>query len=93
VKNPNVVTPSRTVLEPTDARQASPRRMNLRVLIGSMLGLAVIGSVLLFIFFKATPAGMDSRPTGAETPPSTAPAAPSPATAPQPNAPVVPRTP
>ena len=83
MKNPNTATPSGTVLDPTEARQASPRRMNLRVLIGSMVGIVVIGAVLLFMFFKATPPGMDARPTGAELPPSTAPV----------NAPVKPPTP
>ena len=40
----------KTVLSPTDARQASPRRMNLRVLITSLFVLAIIGTALMLAY-------------------------------------------
>lgn len=75
MKNPNIQADPRIVLDTTDARQASPKRSNLRVLVGSLTGIAILGAVLLFVFFRATPAGMDATPTGAEAPASSAPSA------------------
>jgi hypothetical protein len=74
VPNSTSQTPPDTVLDPTEARQGSPSRINLRVLIGSMAALIIIGAVLVGAFWKATPAGMDAKPTGAEKPASTSPA-------------------
>ena len=71
--NSTLKTPPHTVLDPTEARQGSPRRMNLRVLIGSMVAAIVIGAVLVGAFWKSTPAGMDAKPTGKEQPASAAP--------------------
>ena len=83
--NPTSQTPRPAVLDQTEARQGSPRRMNLRVLIGSMVAIVIIGAVLVGAFWKATPPGMDSRPTGNEQPASPAPAAaPTPAPTPAP---------
>ncbi len=47
------------VLEPTDARQASPRKMNLRVLFASLTLAAVAGIVLVAGFWNTTPTSMD----------------------------------
>lgn len=55
------------VVSPTEAKQGNRKRMNLRVLIGSMIGITLLGAILLFAFFKATPPGMDASPTNAET--------------------------
>ncbi len=64
----------RMVVSETNAKQGSRRRMNLQVLLGSMGALTLIGAAMLFVFFQATPAGMDATPTGADAPASTAPA-------------------
>jgi hypothetical protein len=48
------------VLTPTESRQASPRRLNLRVLGGSMV-LAVIAAVVLYAFVY-TPGNPISAP-------------------------------
>ncbi len=61
------------VLGPTEARQASPQRMNLRVLIGSLLLATVVGGALLAAFWYATPPAMDASSGGT---PSVAPATP-----------------
>ncbi len=47
------------VLEPTEARQASPRKMNFRVLLASMGLAVVVGVVLVANFWNKTPTGMD----------------------------------
>ncbi len=47
------------VLEPTDARQASPRKMNLRVLFASLTIAAIAGIVLVAGFWNTTPTSMD----------------------------------
>ncbi|MEQ1653270.1 MAG: hypothetical protein ABL897_12335 [Hyphomicrobium sp.] len=86
MKNPNIQADPRIVLDTTEARQATPKRTNLRVLVGSLTGIAILGAVLLFVFFRATPAGMDATPTGAEAPAASAPAP----TATQPALPVAP---
>jgi hypothetical protein len=39
------------VLSPTEARQASPRRMNLRVLATSLIFALVVGVVLYALFY------------------------------------------
>ncbi len=49
--------PFRRVLDPTEARQASPRKMNFRVLLVSMALAVVVGVVLVANFWK--PTGMD----------------------------------
>ena len=69
----------RDSIDPTEARQASPRKMNLRVLIGSMVLAIVIGVVLIGGFWHETPARVDassggnpSQNTEQTTPPSPA---------------------
>jgi len=52
------------VLGPTEARQASPQRMNLRVLIGSLLLATVVGGALVAAFWYATPPAMDASSGG-----------------------------
>ena len=42
-----------TVLTSKEARQASPRKMNLRVLLGSMLLVAIVGVFLFVVFAPA----------------------------------------
>ncbi|HPG88256.1 MAG TPA: hypothetical protein PLD46_01275 [Hyphomicrobium sp.] len=69
------------VVSPTDAKQGSRKRMNLRVLIGSMIGITLLGAILLFAFFKATPPGMDASQTGS-VPAATEPAPTQPTPAP-----------
>ena len=59
-----------TVLDPTDARQGSGRLANFRVLISSLVVLAVLGIGLLATFFIATPPSMDGPPPGPATPPA-----------------------
>ncbi len=54
----------REVLEPTDARQASPRKMNFRVLIFSMTLALVVGVVLVGGFWHTTPAAVDASSGG-----------------------------
>ena len=39
----------------TEVRQASPRRMNLRVLVWSMLGLIVLFAIIYFVFTLTQP--------------------------------------
>ena len=51
--------PFRRVLDPTEARQASPRKMNFRVLLVSMALAVVVGVVLVANFWNQTPTGMD----------------------------------
>ena len=66
------------VLTPTEARQASPRRLNLRVLIGSM-AMAVVVAAVLYAFVYGYPESTIGVP---ETPPavSDTPATPAPTT-------------
>jgi hypothetical protein len=78
------------VLDTTEARQASPRRMNLRVLFWSMLAAAIIGFVMVSMFWKATPPAMDAQnpaaATSVQSPANQAvPAIPAPAAPPAPN--------
>jgi hypothetical protein len=47
-------------LTPTEARQGSPRRMNLRVLIGS-LTLMLIAGLLFYVMWPAAPEGASSQ--------------------------------
>ncbi|AGK59265.1 hypothetical protein HYPDE_37968 [Hyphomicrobium denitrificans 1NES1] len=61
------------VLEPTDARQASPRKMNFRVLIISTALIVVIFAAFTIAFFYQTPPSMDasSGPQPSTTSPAT----------------------
>lgn len=79
------------VLTPTEARQASPRRLNLHVLIWSML-LAVVAAAVLYYGVYAKPDSSIGLPkeqpvSTAPAPATTAPAAPetTPATPPPAN--------
>ena len=68
------------VLTPTEARQASPRRLNLHVLIWSML-LAVVAAAVLYYGIYAKPDSSiglpkEQPPSSAPPPSTTAPAAP-----------------
>ena len=65
------------VLTPTESRQASPRRLNLRVLVGSMLLAVVVGAVL-YAFVYGYPESTIGMP---ETPPAVS-DSPSPSTTP-----------
>lgn len=62
---------SAPVLTPTEARQASPRRMNLRVLIWSLIFAVIVAAVLYYGVY-----GMPGSPISApkEQPAATAPA-------------------
>jgi hypothetical protein len=55
---------SRETIEPTDARQASPKKSNFRVLIGSMVLAIVVGVVLVVGFWFKTPASVDASSGG-----------------------------
>jgi len=48
------------VLGPTEARQASPRKMNFRVLLISTALIIAIFAVFTIVFFNKTPAPMDA---------------------------------
>jgi hypothetical protein len=54
------------VLEPTEARQANPRKMNLRVLIFSTALITVIFAGFLFAFLHKTPPQMDGSTQNSE---------------------------
>jgi hypothetical protein len=54
----------RDTLPPTDARQASPRKMNFRVLLASMALAVAAGIVLLVGFWRATPPRVDASSGG-----------------------------
>lgn len=54
------------VLTPTESRQASPRTMNLRVLVYSLTVLIAIGAALLTAFWLATPSQLN-EPAGPAT--------------------------
>jgi hypothetical protein len=59
--------PPKTVLTPTEARQASPRRMNFRVLVVSLALLFVIGVALTAAFWGSAP--QNDNPTPEASPP------------------------
>jgi type II secretory pathway component PulL len=61
------------VLEPTEARQASSRKMNFRVLIISTALIVVIFAAFTIVFLYQTPASMDasSGPQPSTTSPAT----------------------
>jgi uncharacterized membrane protein len=88
----------RETLEPTEARQASPRKMNFRVLLASMALAVVVGVVLVANFWKTTPTAMDyssggklgeqgATPSAQPSPGGAPEAAPSPSTTPGPQNP------
>lgn len=54
----------RTSIEPTDVRQASPRKMNFRVLLASMALAVAVGVVLIAGFWRATPPRVDASSGG-----------------------------
>ncbi len=56
---------SKQSLTTVEARQGSPRRMNLRVLIGS-LTLAVIAGILLYVTFVPSPQATPTPPQQGE---------------------------
>jgi hypothetical protein len=63
------------VLTPTESRQASPRRLNFRVLVTSML-MAVVVAAVLYAFVYGSPQstiGMPEVPPAAPSEPATAP--------------------
>lgn len=51
-------------VDPTEVRQANPRKMNFRVLLASMAIAAVVGVVLVVGFWETTPSGMDASSGG-----------------------------
>ncbi len=55
---------SRETIEPTEARQASPRKSNFRVLLGSMFLAIVVGVILVVGFWFRTPAAVDASSGG-----------------------------
>ena len=67
------------VLTPTEARQASPRRLNLRVLIGSM-AMAVVVAAVLYAFVYGYPESTigvpETPPSASDTPATSAPTTP-----------------
>lgn len=90
----------RDTIEPTEARQASPRKMNFRVLLASMILAVAVGVVLVAGFWHETPPRVDASsggnpsqntqqaPQPAPTPPlapAVRPASPSPTTPPSQN--------
>jgi len=64
------------VLTPTEARQASPRRLNLRVLVISMALAAVVAAMLYYAIYTGPPSPIDVP----EQPPAPAEGAPQPTT-------------
>lgn len=85
----------RSIIEPTDARQASPRKTNFRVLLASMALAVAAGVVLVASFWQTTPTSMDYSsggklgqpdPTPA-TPPAAAPGSTNPGGQPTPSTP------
>lgn len=74
---PSVVRDADRGIDPTDVRQASPRRMNLRVLVTSLVALAILGAVMLIVFSRSTPPGLGGvLPGPAPTTPAAVPAPP-----------------
>lgn len=59
-----------TVLSTTEARQASPRRLNLRVLVGSLALCVVVAAALYFVIFAYPqgPIGIPQQQPAATTP-------------------------
>jgi hypothetical protein len=51
-------------LDPTEARQASPRLMNFKVLLGSMALAVIVGVVLVTGFWHETPPQVDASSGG-----------------------------
>jgi hypothetical protein len=74
----------RDSLEPTEARQASPRKMNFRVLIASMVLAVAVGIVLVAGFWHETPPRVDASSGG--NPSQNTQQAPQPPATPQPGA-------
>lgn len=66
------------VLTPTEARQASPRRLNFRVLVGSM-ALAIVAAAILYTIVYGFPGSPIGVPEGNTPSATTAPAEPPPA--------------
>lgn len=58
------------VLTPTQARQASPRRMNLRVLVTSMVLLVAVAAILFYAIYgyPDSAIGVPEQPTGTSEP-------------------------
>jgi hypothetical protein len=54
----------RETLDPTEARQASPRKMNFRVLLASMALAVGVGVVLVAGFWHETPPAVDASSGG-----------------------------
>ncbi len=54
----------RPTIRPTEARQASPRKMNLRVLLASMALAVVVGAILVAGFWHQTPPSVDASSGG-----------------------------
>lgn len=83
MQSPNDPRARRDTVDPTDARQASPRKTNFRVLLASMALALVVGVVLVAAFWRTTPTGMDYSSGGKlgeqGATPQTAPAAQPPA--------------
>ncbi len=63
------------VLTPTEARQASPRRLNLRVLVVSMVLLVAVGAILYYAVFAYpnSAIGVPEAPAATDTTDTTAP--------------------
>jgi len=62
------------VLTPTEARQASSRQGNLRVLIASLVTLGVLGAGMLAAFFATSPQPAERAPAASPVPAAEAPA-------------------
>jgi hypothetical protein len=60
--------PSPEIKDPTDARQASPRKSNFRVLLVSMVLAIVVGIVLVTAFIRSTPPKVDASSGGTPSP-------------------------
>jgi hypothetical protein len=63
------------VLTPTESRQASPRRLNLRVLVGSMILALVAAAVLYYAVYgvPGSPISVPEEPPATQSPPPPAP--------------------
>lgn len=66
-------TEPRTVLTTTESRQGSPRKMNLRVLLVSMVVLAAIGIALTAAYWGSAPENQATQPGPAPAAQSDAP--------------------
>lgn len=83
---PNDPRARRSTIDPTEARQASPRKMNFRVLLASMALAVAVGVVLVASFWQTTPTGMDyssGGKLGQQSPTPQSPPATPPASAPE----------